>query len=1111
MKTCPSCGFENAESAKFCSECGTALAAPVAPHREERKFVTVVYADMVGSTARAERLDPEDVRAILAPYHARLRQELEHYGGTVEKFIGDAVVAVFGAPVAHEDDPERAVRAALSILDAIRELNEQTPGLELQVRIGVSTGEALVAVSARTAEGEGMVSGDVMNTGARIQAAAAPGTVLVGEQTYRATERKIEYRATDPIAAKGKADPIPVWEAVEARSRFGVDLAGPGRTTLVGREREIDLLAAALARVRADRSPELVTLVGVPGIGKSRLVYELSRIVEDDPDLIFWRQGRSLPYGDGVTFWALGEMVKAHAGILETDSGADTTAKLAGTVGGLVADERDARWVESHLRPLVGLGTESLESADRGQEAFAAWRGFLEAVAEERPLVLVFEDLHWADDGMLDFVDALAERVSGVPLLVLCTARPELLERRPGWGGGKRNAATLTLAPLDDASTARLIAALLDRAVLPAETQSALLQRAGGNPLYAEEYVRMLSDRGDRDLPLPETVQGIVAARLDLLGDDEKALLQDAAVLGKVFWTDALASLSGLERLELEDRLLGLERKEFVHRERRSAVAGEAQYAFRHVLVRDVAYGQMPRSARADRHGRAAEWIESLAPDRAEDRSEMLAHHYLAALDYARSAGHETEALVVRAAPALQEAGDRAFALKAFPAAARYYASALELAELDSKRLLSYGRALSISERGGEELFAEAVEVALAAGHQETAAEAEIERGSLRFLQGDRDAASSHFDRAAALVADLPLSAPKAFVTSSVSRYLMLAGRSDEAIRIGGEALTMAQELGLDELRAHALNNIGVAKTGMGDLTGLDDLRASIDLSSELNSPEARRGLNNLATLTFQLGDLPRAEQLHRQALVVAERFGLAVAIFWDQAELAFDAYYAGRWDEAIQAADALIAESEAGIRHYMEAACREVRSRVRFARGDVGGAVVDAAASLELAAGIKDPQVLYPTRAVAAHIFLAAGRPTDASSQVDALLADVGTEGVEDFAGFWAPHLAVVMDALGRGREFLERAPTLGASTPWLEAATLWAEGELERAADVFGEMGSLPDEALARLRAAELLTAAGRRPEADEQLQPALAFFRSVGATRYVREAETLLAAAS
>jgi class 3 adenylate cyclase/tetratricopeptide (TPR) repeat protein len=1111
MRTCPSCGFENADNAKFCSECGTALAEAPERRREERKVVTVVFADLVGSTARAERLDPEDVRAILAPYHDRLRYVLERHGGSVEKFIGDAVVGVFGAPTAHEDDPERAVRAALAIQEAIADLNQADARLELEVRVGVHTGEALVSVGARPEAGEAMVAGDVMNTGARIQGAAPPGGVLVGEQTFWATERAIEYREAELVTAKGKADPIPVWQALQARSRFGIDLAPPGGAELVGRERELDLLADALARVRADRTTELVTLVGVPGIGKSRLVWELFGIVGRDPDLIYWRQGRCLPYGDGVTFWALGEMAKAHAGILESDSSADAEEKLSGTVAGLLPDERETGWVAGHLRPLVGLATEADASAESRHETFAAWRRFFEAIAEQRPLVLVFEDLHWADDGLLDFVDGLAERVTGVPLLVLCSARPELLERRHGWGGGKRNAATVSLAPLTDDDTTRLLAALLERPLLPAETQAALLQRAGGNPLYAEEYVRMLGDRGGGDLPLPETVQGIVAARLDLLGDREKALLQDAAVLGKVFWTDALGSLSRLEPVELEDRLLALERKEFVHRERRSAVAGEAQYAFRHVLVRDVAYGQMPRAARIERHRRAAEWIESLAPDRAEDRSEMLAHHYLAALDYARSAGHDAGELVARAAPALEEAGDRAFALKAFPAAARYYASALELAELDAKRLLAYGQALSISERSGEEVLSKAVEAALAAADPETAAEAEIERGNLCFSQGNRDAAFSHFDRAAALVADLALSPPKAFVTSSIARFLMLAGRSDEAIRIGGEALAMAEELGLDEVRAHALNNIGVAKSSVGDDSGLDDLRKSIDISSELNSLEARRGLNNLGSITFQLGDLPRSEQLHREALVVSERFGVAGTLFWDRAELAFDAYYAGRWDEAMQALDALIAESASGKRHYMEAACRDVRSKMRVARGDIGGAVDDASTTLQLAGGIKDPQVLYPSRAVAAYVFFAAERVADASSQVDTLLAAISTEGVQNLADFWALQLAVVMEALGRGAEFLDRAPTLGASTPWLEAATLWAEGQLERAAELLGEMGSLPDEALARLRAADQLVTAGRRAEADEQLGRALAFFRSVGATRYIREGEALLAASA
>ncbi len=883
----------------------------------------------------------------------------------------------------------------------------------------------------------------------------------------------------------------------------------PGGAELVGRERELDLLAAALARVRADRTSELVTLVGVPGIGKSRLVWELFKLVEREPDLIFWRQGRCLPYGDGVTFWALGEMTKAHSGILESDSSAEVEKKLRRTMSDVLSDESEARWVETHFRPLVGLASETDASAESRHEAFAAWRRFFEALAEQSPLILVFEDLQWADEDLLDFIDGLADRVSGVPLLVICSARPELLDRRAGWGGGKRNAATVSLAPLTDEETARLLAALLERSVLEAEVQAALLQRAGGNPLYAEEYVRMLGERSEGGASLPETVQGIVAARLDLLGGEEKALLQDAAVLGKVFWTDGLASLSGTEPQELDERLLALERKEFVHRERRSAVAGAAQYAFRHVLVRDVAYGQMPRAARADGHGRAAEWIESLSPDRAEDRSEMLAYHYVAALDYLRAGGSDTAELVPRAAAALREAGDRAFALNAFAAAARYYGSALELGDLDAKRLLSYGRALRIGELRGEDVLERAVEAALAAGDRETAAEAEIEHGELRWFRGNRDDAFSHFDRAASLVADAPPSPPKAFVTSSVSRFLMLAGRAEEAIRIGGEALVMAEELGLEELRAHALNNIGVAKLSSGDVSGLDDLRGSIEIASERNSLEKMRAVTNLATVTFQLGDIARAEELHRDGLEIAARFGIVGEVHWYRAELALEAYYLGRWEEATTALDALIAESQEGAGQYMEAACRDVRSRMRIARGDIGGAIDDVSTMLELAAGIKDPQVLYPSRAVAARVFLAADHADDATSQVNTLLAEIATEGVQDQAGSWALQLAAVMEALGRGPEFLESARTLGAPTRWLEAATLWTEGEFERAADLLGEMGSRSDEALARLRAADKHVVAGRRAEADEQLGKALAFFRSVGATRYIREAEALLAA--
>src|SRR5438309_11817518 len=399
MTVCPSCGKELPGAFPFCPFCGVSLTVSVPdPVHEERKVVTVLFADLVGSTKRAETMDPEDVRALLSPYYTRLRAELERYGGTVEKFIGDAVMALFGAPAAHEDDPERAVRAALAIR---RYAGEE--GLEL--RIGITTGEALVRLSAKPEQGETVATGDIVNTAARLQAAAPVNGVLTDETTYRATRHAIDYREVESVAAKGKAEPIPVWEALEARARFGVDVTHLARAELVGRERELSVLRDALDRPRHERILQLVTLVAVPGMGKSRLVYELSRIVDADPELITWRQGRCLAYGDGVGFWGLAEVVKAQAGIHDEDSEAEAAEKLRVAVADAVDDASDARWVESHLRPLVGLESETVRGGDRRGEAFAAWRRYLEALAEQRPLVLVLEDLHWAADGLPDFVD----------------------------------------------------------------------------------------------------------------------------------------------------------------------------------------------------------------------------------------------------------------------------------------------------------------------------------------------------------------------------------------------------------------------------------------------------------------------------------------------------------------------------------------------------------------------------------------------------------------------------------------------------------------------------------------------------------------------------------
>src|SRR5712692_5036183 len=533
MAVCSSCGKELPGEFPFCPFCAAPLTEqPSVAAAEERKVVSVLFCDLVGFTAASEAADPEDVRARIRPYHARLRLELERFGGTVEMFVGYAVMAVFGAPVAHEDDAERAVRAGLRILEAIGELNEAEPGLSLQVRVGINTGEAVVALGARPEEGEGIVTGDVVNTASRLQGAAPVDGIAVSEQTFRVTERVFDYEPLEPVRVKGKAAPLALYRPVAARARFGSDVTRSQATPLVGRDLERTLLVSTFERAVQQRSCQLVTVVGEPGVGKSRLCMELFSYIDERPGLVTWRQGRCLPYGEGIAFWALGEIVKAECGILESDSPDEVRAKLERAVA---EAEQDRSWLLARLGPLVGLTAEPTGQ----EESFTAWRRFLEGLAGDEPAVLVFEDLHWADPALLAFLEHLADWAEGVPLLVLCTARPELHEQHSGWAGGLRNATTINLAPLSDQETAQLVAALLERAVLPAETQQALLERAGGNPLYAEEFVRLLTDRGGLEgevVEVPESVQALIAARLDTLSPERKGLLQDASVIGKVFW-----------------------------------------------------------------------------------------------------------------------------------------------------------------------------------------------------------------------------------------------------------------------------------------------------------------------------------------------------------------------------------------------------------------------------------------------------------------------------------------------------------------------------------------------------------------------------------------------
>jgi len=1104
---CASCGQENPDGFRFCGACAAPLATDAAAPREERKIVTVLFADLVGFTARAERLDPEDVRALLAPYHARLRQELERFGGTVEKFIGDAVMALFGAPVAHEDDPERAVRAALAIRDWIA---EDAQGL--QVRIAVNTGEALVTLDARPNEGEGMAAGDVVNAAARMQAAASVNGILVGEQTHRATAHVIDYREAEPVEAKGKTEVIQVWEALQPRSRLGVDLAQSVVAPLVGRQRELELLVSTLARVREERSPQLVTLVGVPGIGKSRLVYELFKTVEQNSELVTWRQGRSLPYGEGVSFWALGEMVKAQAGALESDRPDELREKLRRVVESLATDPAEDRWLLSHLASLVGLGGEDAVEEDRPGESFAAWRRFLELLAEQRPLVLVFEDLHWADDGVLDFVDGLVDWASGIPLLLLCTTRPELLERRPGWGGGKTNALTISLPPLADDDTARLLGSLLERPMLAAETQEALLAQAGGNPLYAEQYVRMLLERGRLE-ELPETVQGIIAARLDALSGEEKQVLQDAAVVGKVFWLGALEAIGGVVRQRAEEILRGLERKQFVQRARRPSMAGEPEYAFRHALLRDVAYGQITRATRGEKHRLAAEWLESLG--RPEHHVEMLAHHYTEALEYARVAGTREGELAEQARSALRAAGDRATVLGVYAASARFYGAALELWPKDdpdrAELQWRYGRARLSTDGTGLELLAEAIDGLRAAGDREQAAEVSLDLARAYWLRGERDRAYGYVEGALALSEAGRPSRSRAHALVARSSYHMVAGEYAEALELARQAVPLVEELGTGGWRARAWDVIGTSRVLEGDAEGLDDQERAIVIAREAGAffelHTAWINLCSSQTFLGQVGDVSRTLDALRRSV---ERYGTAANRRWLRMIEAGNLIARGYWNDALELADEDISEIEAGSPYYLEPIWRTFRASIRLGRGDLAGASRDAERATELARRGGESQTLAPSLATGARILIAEGRRDEAA----ALATEVLTLGhtltsalVQEFGGEPLITFAWVVCDLGRSGE-LVRALEPAPSTPWINAARTIARGELVAAAEILEGLVSRPPEAYTRLRAAEQLLLEGRRAEAELELGRALAFYREAGATFYVAQGEALLA---
>jgi predicted ATPase/class 3 adenylate cyclase len=850
--TCHACGQENPAGFHFCGACGAAL--EVEPGREERKIVTALFADIVGSTASAEQLDPEDVRARLAPYYARVRSELERFGGTVEKFIGDAVVALFGAPAAHEDDPERAVRAAFAVRDAIADLNAADAWLDLHIRIGVNTGEALVVLGAKATEGEGMAAGDVMNTAARLQSAAPVDGIIVSEPTYEATADAIEYRAAEPVQAKGKSEPLAVWEAVTARQV--PTRRAPSRVPLVGREAELAALAELWTRVLADRRPGLATVLGPPGIGKSRLLVEFAGRAEGAA--VHW--GRCLSYGEGITYWPITEILKGAAGILVDDEERVISAKLGALLEGVETDDADElRTMAAALANLMGVPTTPLGTYSAGEitQAELHWgiRRVLQLLAARNPLVLVFEDLHWAEPTLLELLLSIVVTTEGAPLLLVGSARPELAEAHPAMVAENERRRVLELEALSGDDSQALLAELLESEGVPRGRLDALLEAAGGNPLFLEETVRMLVDAGTLDAPegelaarvqelaVPRSLQALIGSRLDQLDASTKRIAQNASVVGAVFWPGAVAHLNGTEG-DLDRGLEALARRDFIRAHEISTVAGELEYAFKHVLIRDVAYGQVPKGRRVELHVRFADWVEAL-PAGEEEFVEIVAYHLEQSCRLAREVARSPiPPPVLRAADLLARAAEKAERREGIREAARFYERALDVV--------------------GDEF-------------PETATELRLRRGRMRTALGELRKAQSELLDVAEQALALRRSDLRCGALIALAVIDQEQGRFAEARRRLTEAHSIAVAIEDRVLQIRAGYELGTLSGDFeGDLdAALDELQGALAIAEKLDESELRvEGHLRMGTVLFNGGELIQAEEHLLRCIALAEQLG---------------------------------------------------------------------------------------------------------------------------------------------------------------------------------------------------------------------------------------------
>jgi class 3 adenylate cyclase/tetratricopeptide (TPR) repeat protein len=900
MPFCTECGTENPPQAKFCFSCGTAMAQapPPAAPSEERKVITAIFVDLVGSTARSEQLDPEDVKSLVAPYHARVRGELEAHGGTFEKFSGDAILALFGTPKAHEDDPERAIRAALAVRLGIAELNEADEWLDLHIRTGIHTGEALVMLGARPGEGEWSAAGDVLNTAARIQSAAPTDGILVSRTTYLATMDSFAFSAAEPIQAKGKTEPVEVWEVVAAQENGGARRRN--ETELVGREAELDELTAFCDELLEERSAGLAAIVGAPGVGKSRLLLEFVRRLEARFTV---HRGKCLSYGEGITYWPIVEIFKSAAGILQSDDREASAQKLDTFLETLATDDLDElRTIASALSNLIGIPTTPRGTYVTSEisQAELHWgiRRALQLLAAERPTAVVVEDLHWAEPTLLELLAYLLADEAGVPLAVIATARPEIEDEAPGFLGREGRRRTVDLHTLGPEQAAALLSGLTgDPAFADTPFAETLITNAGGNPLFLEETVRMLREEGllelerwqsdeMQDVPIPTSVQGLISSRLDRLEPKEKQLAHHASVIGAVFWAGAVARLGAADETAPEDPgpgLSELERRDFVAHLKVSTVRNDEEYSFNHVLMRDVAYGQVPKGLRAQLHLGFTEWVKSL-PSSADEFVEIVAWHLEQACLLAREVTRSPiEPPIREAATMLADAGGRAERRESLREAHRYYTRALDLLDdehADMAVKLRVQRADMAMQLGElKEATDELLEVAEEGARLSLAdiqAEALVLLGDIDQRQGRQTEAHDRLlegDRLARLTADARLQVRAAFVLATHRGEYK--GQHEQAIEALRPAMLVADEI--EDRALVAEGHLRVAALLMShDLPAAEDeLRRCLEIAAELGSHRIEAEATSwLGWVAYYRGRPDEGDRLSLQARTWFERTG---------------------------------------------------------------------------------------------------------------------------------------------------------------------------------------------------------------------------------------------